>query len=111
MVFDCLMEFIVGGNWGVRVKGRPKNKDSMTNIFFYAGLEGFGDLHLTTEFDKDVHRPGNIFDKRGLKISRWKEQQIISVSFRLRSRMDLKQINIQSSNILPSHASIRQFIS
>jgi hypothetical protein len=90
MVFDCLTEFIVGGIWGVRVKGRPKSKDSMTNIFFYAGLEGFGDLHLATEFDKDVLRPRNVVDKRGLKISRWKDRHIISASFRLRSRMDQK---------------------
>jgi hypothetical protein len=58
MVFDCFAELIVGGNWGVRVKGRPKNQESMTNIFFYTGLEGFGDLHLATEFDKQVHPSG-----------------------------------------------------
>lgn len=45
---------ISGGNWGVRIKGRPKDKDSVTNIWFYAGLEGFGDLHLATKFEKDV---------------------------------------------------------
>jgi hypothetical protein len=82
MVFDCLTGLIVGGNWGVRVKGRPKNEDSVTNIFFYAGLEGFGDLHLATEFDKYVHRPRNIVDNRGLKIFGWKDQHIISVTFR-----------------------------
>ena len=47
-------ELISGGNWGVRIKGRPKDRDSVTTIWFYAGLEGFGDLHLATEFDKDV---------------------------------------------------------
>ncbi len=44
----------LGGNWGVRIKGRPKDKDSVTNIWFYAGLEGFGELQLATPFDKDV---------------------------------------------------------
>jgi mannosyl-oligosaccharide glucosidase len=48
---DVLME---GGNWGVRIKGRTKTPEILTNIFFYAGLEGFGDLHLTNEFSDDV---------------------------------------------------------
>jgi Glycosyl hydrolase family 63 N-terminal domain len=44
----------LGGNWGVRIKGRPKNKQSITTIFFYAGLSGIGDLHLDTPFNSQV---------------------------------------------------------
>src|SRR5271154_2365245 len=47
-------ELIVGGNWGVRIKGRPHSQESVTNIFFYAGLEGFGELQLSTPFDVEV---------------------------------------------------------
>jgi hypothetical protein len=43
-----------GGNWGVRVKGRPQGPDIVTNIYFYAGLEGFGELQLATEFNHQV---------------------------------------------------------
>jgi len=49
-----LRKLISGGNWGVRIKGRPKDKDSVTTLWFYAGLEGFGDLHLATKFENDV---------------------------------------------------------
>lgn len=44
----------VGGNWGVRIKGRPQSQQSVTNIFFYAGLEGFGELQLANPFDSEV---------------------------------------------------------
>ena len=49
-----LRKLISGGNWGVRIKGRPKDKDSVTTLWFYAGLEGFGDLHLATKLENDV---------------------------------------------------------
>jgi hypothetical protein len=55
---------MVGGNWGVRIKGRPKNQKSVTNIFFYAGLEGFGELQLTTEFSQDVSPSRDDADSR-----------------------------------------------
>jgi hypothetical protein len=45
---------IVGGNWGVRIKGRPKTQETITNLFFYAGLEGLGELQLSTPFNEDV---------------------------------------------------------
>ena len=54
MVRQLLIEANVGGNWGVRIKGRPKSQETITNIFFYAGLEGFGELQLTNEFNQDV---------------------------------------------------------
>jgi Glycosyl hydrolase family 63 N-terminal domain len=46
---------MAGGNWGVRIKGRPQSQESITNIYFYAGLEGFGELQLANEFDQDVY--------------------------------------------------------
>jgi hypothetical protein len=56
---------MVGGNWGVRIKGRPTTKDAVTNIYFYAGLEGLGELQLSTEFRKDVLRPSSkVTDER-----------------------------------------------
>lgn len=45
---------MIGGNWGVRVKGRTESPQTLTNIYFYAGLEGFGELRLTSEFSDDV---------------------------------------------------------
>src|SRR5271170_7547390 len=52
------VELIVGGNWAVRIKGRPQSQESVTNIFFYAGLEGFGELQLSTPFNSEVRLSG-----------------------------------------------------
>jgi len=61
------MGLIVGGNWGVRVKGRPQSQETVTNIYFYAGLEGFGELQLATEFNAEVpYRFENWVDRRVL---------------------------------------------
>ncbi|RPB25421.1 mannosyl-oligosaccharide glucosidase [Terfezia boudieri ATCC MYA-4762] len=41
-----------GGHWGVRVKGTPRRdapKDVTTALWFYAGLEGEGDINLVNE--------------------------------------------------------------
>jgi Glycosyl hydrolase family 63 N-terminal domain len=46
---------VVGGDWGVRVKGRPESAKTVTNIYFYAGLEGFGELQLSTPFSSEVN--------------------------------------------------------
>lgn len=45
---------MIGGNWGVRVKGRTQSPETVTNIYFYAGLEGFGELQLATELNPEV---------------------------------------------------------
>ena len=66
--FRLRLRLMIGGNWGVRIKGRPKSQESITNIFFYAGLEGFGELQLTNELDKDVNQGWQNIDFRD-----WKE--------------------------------------
>jgi hypothetical protein len=38
----------------VRIKGRTESPETLTNIYFYAGLEGQGDIQLATEFHDDV---------------------------------------------------------
>ena len=40
-----------GGNWGVRIRGRPQTNGSVTTVWFYVGLEGLGDLHLGSDFN------------------------------------------------------------
>jgi hypothetical protein len=54
VVCSCCIRIEVGGNWGVRVRGRAQDPQSVTNIYFYAGLEGFGDLRLGSPFNKEV---------------------------------------------------------
>ena len=59
MGLDLETEFVKvpganGGNWGVRVRGRTKSPDVITNIYFYAGLEGLGNIHLANSFEPDV---------------------------------------------------------
>jgi hypothetical protein len=49
------------------VKEGTEDRDSVTTIWFYAGLEGFGDLHLATEFDKDVVRGNGILLISGVR--------------------------------------------
>lgn len=41
-----------GTNWGIRVKGVPKDGAKSTTIVFYAGLEGEGKLELENKHDK-----------------------------------------------------------
>ena len=56
-----------GGNWGVRVKGTPREDAParlMTTVMFYAGMEGLGSLSLGNEPDElgvegDIHFNGN----------------------------------------------------
>ena len=51
----------------MRVKGRPQSQETVTNIYFYAGLEGFGELQLATEFNAEVpYRFENWVDRRVL---------------------------------------------
>ena len=43
-----------GGNWGVRVKGTPREdapEQLFTTVVFYAGMEGLGNLKVTNEAD------------------------------------------------------------
>lgn len=43
-----------GGNWGVRVKGTPRDdapENLFTTVVFYAGMEGPGNLKVTNEAD------------------------------------------------------------
>jgi hypothetical protein len=49
---DCYL----GGNWGVRIIGKTETPETLTNIYFYAGLEGLGEIHLANEFHDDVFR-------------------------------------------------------
>ena len=101
----------LGGNWGVRIKGRPKNRDSITNIFFYAGLEGFGDLHLANKFSPDVTSPlTRIDDRASRRILSWKDQLINSATLQLRSQKDLSLIGIPCSLIRRRPISISRYM-
>ncbi|KAI8388237.1 glycoside hydrolase [Radiomyces spectabilis] len=49
-----------GGNWGVRIRGKPMRKDapSITNILFYIGLEGSGSMDIVSKLsDKGLESP------------------------------------------------------
>ena len=51
MVVFCFECGNLGGNWGVRIKGRTETPETLTNIYFYVGLEGSGNIHLANESD------------------------------------------------------------
>jgi Glycosyl hydrolase family 63 N-terminal domain len=53
---------MVGGDWGVRIRGKTETNETVTNVYFYAGLEGSGDLHLASQFHEDVVPRKNVVD-------------------------------------------------
>ena len=65
---DITTEFIKvpggkhGGNWAVRVKGRPRENGPprlISTVLFYAGMEGFGSLAVKNE-DDELGIEGNL---------------------------------------------------
>jgi hypothetical protein len=77
-----------GGNWGVRIRGRPKSQETVTNIYFYAGLEGLGQLQLVTPFNTDVSPPGfaRLTGRRDLRmISNLMGRRMASATFQFKS--------------------------
>lgn len=45
----------IGGEWGVRIKGKPLTEGAMpvTNLVFYAGLEGEGGIDIVSKLRDD----------------------------------------------------------